>query len=125
MLRPVAVAKRGARAVGVEVPAPAANHVSIAIECILAPFPDVAVHVVEAPRVRAKRAGGDGAAAVLARRLSGQRVAAVVVRVGGGEGAAERIRRRRAGPARVLPLGLGGEAKAALAGPVREAEGSL
>src|SRR5207249_2618269 len=66
---------------------------------VLTPFPDVAVHVVETPGIRSFLADGRVVALGVARKPG---VVAEQRRV-----VAERIRRGRAGPAGVFPLGLG------------------
>src|ERR1700732_1691660 len=76
---------------------------------VLAPLPDVAVHVEQAPGIRCVAAGWRRPAQEGPSRHSRQRVAAIVVGLTGGEVRTGREGPRGAGPAGVLPLGLGGQ----------------
>src|SRR5688572_26010257 len=79
ILWPMVIPQRAARAVGVEAPAAAADHLALFVVPVVGPFPDIAVHVEQTPRIRRKRADAHDRVAVLARRLSCQRKVAVVV----------------------------------------------
>ncbi|EXI68293.1 MAG: hypothetical protein AW07_04427 [Candidatus Accumulibacter sp. SK-11] len=72
---------------------------------VFAPLPDVAVHLVESPRVRRQRADRQWALTIGARRAARVGEAAMVVDLVGGHRAAEGERCRRAGAAGILPFG--------------------
>src|SRR5438067_12165225 len=109
VLRRVRVAEAAARAVGVEVPAAAADHARgalgrtvridvgrrrLAVQPVPVgrPFPDVAVHVAEAPWVQREAAGRGCLLTELARWNRGVREPAVGVGLRGGEILAGRAR---------------------------------
>ena len=72
---------------------------------VAAPLPDIAVHVMQAPRVRQLLADRVGLLAAVAAGLAPIAVPADTVEVGRGLAVPERADRAR--PAGVLPLGLG------------------
>src|ERR1700720_1487688 len=76
---------------------------------VLAPLPDVAVHVEQAPGIRCIAAGRRRPAQEGSSRRSRQRVAAIVVGLAGGEVPTGREGTRAPRPAGLLPLGLGGQ----------------
>src|SRR5262249_11885983 len=76
------------------------------------PLPDVAVHVAPPPPAGPNRADGRRRPAVTPLLAAVVDVGAVVVRLLGGKGRAERKRSRRAGATGVLPLRLGRQAVA-------------
>src|SRR5579863_8968304 len=147
--RLVGVAQGAAAAVGVEIPAAAADHPlappggaacvpdlagagapgarvgdragRVVAVPVLAPLPDVAVQVVEPPAIGGVAADRRRTAKVAARGSPVVGIVAVVIGLAGGQVVAGGERRRAPGPAGVLPLRLGWQPEAAPRRPLGEA----